>query len=281
MCTHCLDKRDDAWLDAPLRPLLMCGAASACAELLVPALCERRALEPLGLYLQHAPALSDTHLVAVLELTLDERQKAAGHARAAKEAAAAQASAPRKAKKLVPFGAKAPSAAEDAEAAAAVAAEAAEDAQGWDKLLDRLIGAPRNDIFLLQALRSLPLDAALSLLQRLLALLSRYFAEAAAAAVAAAGSGDAAGGAAGGEAGAPSLAQIVGWLNVLIDAHFARFLMHAPCHPLVERLNGLARRHVKACASLKTLKGYLKQASLRSAQPAAPVAQYSVEALDL
>jgi hypothetical protein len=36
------------------------------------------------------------------------------------------------------------------------------------------------------------------------------------------------------------------------------------------------------CSSLKSLKGYLKQTSLvKSALPSRPVAQYSVETLDL
>ena len=43
-----------------------------------------------------------------------------------------------------------------------------------------LISAPRNDIFLLEALRVLPMDHTFSLLQRLLTLLAHWFAEEAA-----------------------------------------------------------------------------------------------------
>ena len=158
----------------------------------------------------------------------------------------------------------------------------------------------------LQALRSLPLDDTVSLLQRLLALLSRYFAlHAADEAPGGSGGGGGGGGAtltatrslsagcngcngsaaaaAAAASGTPSLNQIVGWLNVLIDAHFARLLMHAPCHGLLHSLNGLARRHVKACSSLKGLKGYLKQAT--ESAPGGngwtrPVPQYSIELLE-
>ena len=159
------------------------------------------------------------------------------------------------------------------------------------QLLDRLIGAPRNDVFLLQALRSLPLDDTVSLLQRLLTLLSRYFAplatEGGVGAVpsssALAASRSLSAGSAAAASGAPSLSQIVGWLNVLIDAHFSRLLIHAPCHGLLHSLNGLARRHVKACSSLKGLKGYLMQAT--ESAPGGngrtrPVPQYSQELLE-
>ena len=77
-----------------------------------------------------------------------------------------------------------------------------------------------------------------------------------------------------------SLSQVVGWLNVLIDAHFTRLLMHTPCHGLLQSLNSLARRHVKACSSLKALKGYLKQVTAQSAIPARPLPHYSVEVID-
>lgn len=133
------------------------------------------------------------------------------------------------------------------------------------------------------------MDDTISLLQRLITLLAKYFAPPSAddqfpaangkAAAAAAGVA-AAHGAAGGSA--PNLAQIVGWLNVLIDAHFSRLLMHKPCHGLLTALSDLSRRHVKGCSSLKSLKGYLKQTTLvKSAMPSRPVAQYCVETLDL
>lgn len=111
------------------------------------------------------------------------------------------------------------------------------------------------------------MDDTLSLLQRLVALLSRYFASP---------------GEGGADRDGPSLAQIVGWSNVLLDAHFSQLLMHTPGHALLHGLNGLARRHVKACSSLKGLKGYLSQATSKAALTyTRPVPQYSVEALEL
>ena len=101
----------------------------------------------------------------MLELTLSERQQAAKMAREAKQAQANAAAAPRRAKKIVAFGAKAPSAKDEALAAAKRTEETVAGAANWDDLLDRLICAPRNDVFLLQALRALPMDDTLSLLQ--------------------------------------------------------------------------------------------------------------------
>lgn len=68
------------------------------------------------------------------------------------------------------------------------------------------------------------------LLQRLLTLLAKYFAHGKPGAPSAAGGGEAgedgeAGEAGEGGGGSPSLAQVVGWLNVLLDAHFAKLVM--------------------------------------------------------
>ena len=69
---------------------------------------------------------------------------------------------------------------------------------------------------LLPALRSLPLTETVELLDRLTTALSGY-----------ATGWD---GHAKGKAGSPSLPQVVGWINVLLDAHFAALLMSQPSH---------------------------------------------------
>ena len=79
----------------------------------------------------------------------------------------------------------------------------------------------------------------------------------------------------------PTLAQILGWLNVLLDAHFSQLLLHAPAHELLKRLGTLAARHAQLCASLNTLHGHLAQAVTRHALPARLVSDYSVELSDL
>lgn len=90
----------------------------------------------------------------MLELALRERQAATEAAAAAAEAQASAATAPRKANKITPFGGAARSAAQTASDAvrdaAAAAAAAARKAADWDAMLDRLVSAPRNDIFLLE-----------------------------------------------------------------------------------------------------------------------------------
>ena len=70
---------------------------------------------------------------------------------------------------------------------------------------------------------------------------------------------------------------MVGWINVLLDAHFAALLMSPPSHSLLSTLGHLARRHVQVCSSLKSLKGHLSQASRKSAVPSKPVPAYSIE----
>ena len=107
------------------------------------------------LFLQHTTAVAEDHLVRVLELALRERQSAAKAAKAAADAQRALADAPKAKPKIVPFGKKAPTTAQEGAAVAQAASDAVvaaeAEAKGWDALLDRLIAAPRNDVFLLQA----------------------------------------------------------------------------------------------------------------------------------
>ena len=139
---------------------------------------------------------------------------------------------------------------------------ASEEVAGWEELIDVIIRVPRNDVFLLQVLRPLALPDCVQLLQRLLQLLATH---------AQSWRAD----------GIPSVAQVVAWLNVLIDAHFSQLLVHAPAHALLSRLGKLARRHVQLCSATKILKGHVDQASSRSGLPARPPADYSVELLTL
>ena len=139
----------------------------------------------------------------------------------------------------------------------------AEGESGWEELLDHLICSPRNDVALLQALRWLSLADGLLLFDRLLELLGAYKQRWTP------------------PAGSPSLAQLVGWLNVLLDAHASQLLMHAPALAPLTQLGDLARRHVQLCSSVKALKGHLSQATLHGAQPTRPVPPYSVELITL
>ena len=75
-----------------------------------------------------------------------------------------------------------------------------------------IIRVPRNDVFLLQVLRPLALPDCVQLLQRLLQLLATH---------AQSWRAD----------GIPSVAQVVAWLNVLIDAHFRSFSCMLPPTP--------------------------------------------------
>jgi len=146
-----------------------------------------------------------------------------------------------------------------------------EKKSGWDALLDLLICAPRNDVFLLQALRWLSLADALLLLTRLMGLFSSY-----------SGAWRLSDGARLDESwNTPTIAQLVGWTNVLLDAHASQLLMHAPAHAPLRSLGALARTHVQLCTAMKGLKGYLGQATSKTQQPARPIADYSVELLEM
>lgn len=251
---RCLCKSSTEWLQ-PLRLLLTSGAVTAAVQpQLLPALCEARVLPLLLDFLRYASDLPETQLVQLLQITLCE-------VRATEELkvkVAAQAAA-RKSVPLRPFVSMA---AETAAADAAAEATAAADGQ-WENLLDQLIRAPRNDVLLLQALRALSLPDSVGLLRRLVQLLTRHL-----------GKWEM-------SLETPSLAQVLGWLNVLLDAHFSQLLLHAPAHELLKRLGTLAARHAQLCASLNMLHGHLAQAVTRHALPACLVPDYSVELIDV
>jgi len=152
-------------------------------------------------------------------------------------------------------------------------------------LLDLLVCAPRNDVFLLQALRWLSLEDALVLLSRLLELFSSYAGAWRLAGACASGppldddSSSVRGG--GGGGCTPMLGQLVGWTNVLLDAHASQLLMHAPAHDALQQLGKLARRHVQLCSAMKGLKGYVGQATLKQSRPIRPIPDYSLELLEM
>ena len=113
----------------------------ACPDLL-PTLCAARECSLLLLYVRHAADLDDEILLLLLRLSLREIDRAGDAGVAAL--------------------------AHDNADGAATKALAACGARDWGALLDALICAPRNDVFLLQALRWLALPDALLLLERTL-----------------------------------------------------------------------------------------------------------------
>ncbi|KAL1499543.1 hypothetical protein AB1Y20_011745 [Prymnesium parvum] len=237
VCGRCVGEGSKAWLP-PLGPLLASGVAAAAAcPALLPALVDAKARRLLVLLVRGASDLSEEHTLLVLRLALQQR------------AAAPPPAKPKPA--LVPF-------AEAKEKGGKEGGEGAEEEEGgWEALLDEILAAPRNDVFLLPALRSLPLSETVELLRRLTALLSQH---------AAAWDGE-----------GPSLPHVVGWINVLLDAHFAALLMSPPAHALLRSLNHQVRRHVKVCSTLKNLKGHLAQATQKSSVPSKPIPAYGVE----
>ena len=243
-CERCVRDGRPEWL-LPLRTLLESGAVSAtlCPPLL-PALCLAAPRERRVLPLLCAFV---RHAAEIAEAQLlGILALALRHRRALLDTAAAADA--------------------DADAVAAggggAGTAASEEVAGWEELIDVIIRVPRNDVFLLQVLRPLALPDCVQLLQRLLQLLATH---------AQSWRAD----------GIPSVAQVVAWLNVLIDAHFSQLLVHAPAHALLSRLGKLARRHVQLCSATKILKGHVDQASSRSGLPARPPADYSVELLTL
>mmetsp|Transcript_16137 Transcript_16137/g.52887 ORF Transcript_16137/g.52887 Transcript_16137/m.52887 type:complete len:573 (-) Transcript_16137:305-2023(-) len=247
VCNRCVEAGSARWLRL-LRPLIEAGALSGGAHesQLLAALCDARELEMLLLYVRHSADLDAAGLLALLRLALHERKRVAA------------APPPRPPPKM---------------------------GESWEALLDLLVCAPRNDVFLLQALRWLSLEDALVLLSRLLELFSSYAGAWRLAGACASGppldddSSSVRGG--GGGGCTPMLGQLVGWTNVLLDAHASQLLMHAPAHDALQQLGKLARRHVQLCSAMKGLKGYVGQATLKQSRPIRPIPDYSLELLEM
>lgn len=272
VCERCVHEGSVEWLRL-LKPLIEVGALPSGAQEpnMLQALCAVRELDLLMTYVRHAADLDAANLLLLLRLSLREC------ARASAEAPAAALSAPpARAVPASPCGGSVPSngpAASNGRAAAggSVVAARVPAAEHWGTLLDLLICAPRNDVFLLEALRWLSPSDALLLLSRLLDLFHAY---------AGAWRLDSAAADADGWH-TPAISQLVGWTNVLLDAHASQLLMHTPAHGPLRSLGGLVRRHVQLCGAMKGLKGYLSQATLKQAQPIKPIPDYSVEILEM
>jgi hypothetical protein len=276
VCERCVREGSVEWLRL-LKPLIEAGALPSGAQepSLLQALCAVRELDLLMTYVRHAADLDAANLLMLLRISLRECARAAAEA-----PAAALAALPARATPASLCGDGVPSdgpAAGNGPTQAAghsivtARSHAAARTEGWGVLLDLLICAPRNDVFLLEALRWLSPTDALLLLSRLLELFQAY-----------AGAwrlGSAEADADGWRT--PTISQLVGWTNVLLDAHASQLLMHAPAHGPLRTLGGLVRRHVQLCGAMKGLKGYLSQATLKQAQPIKPIPDYSVEILEM
>jgi hypothetical protein len=267
VCERCVREGSAEWLRL-LKPLIEVGAlpSGSGEPSLLQALCAMRELDLLMAYVRHAADLDAANLLLLLRLTLRE-------CASADAPAAAQSLPPARATPAPPggSGAKGDGPLKCNGRAGPVGVARAPADERWSTLLDLLICAPRNDVFLLEALRWLSPTDALLLLSRLLDLFQAY------AGAWRLGSADA--DAEGWHT--PAISQLVGWTNVLLDAHASQLLMHAPAHGPLRSLGGLVRRHVQLCGAMKGLKGYLSQATLKQAQPIKPIPDYSVEILEM
>ena len=134
------------------------------------------------------------------------------------------------------------------------------------KMLGLIISRPRHDATLLRALRALATDHVTSLLQFLLGIMERWGFEGAqereikgadeetGASTAAAVQGQRA-------QHTPSLAQVLDWTMLLLDAHLARLVVIPSCHGLLRRWVVVVERHEQLALLLAPLKGVLAQLS--------------------
>ena len=142
-------------------------------------------------------------------------------------------------------------------------------AKPLEEMLSLVVSRPRNDVLLLRSIRSLPIVNVVVLLQFFHTCLHQE------------GEGLSAGGgreaqaqgagsdrpkrdrdadgavASDRDGGPPSLAQVLDWMMLLLDAHFASLLVIPSCHSLLRDLSRSVGDHSKVAGLLTPLKGVL------------------------
>ena len=261
--------RDGLW--APLQALLEAGHAPAAhaAPALVEQLLAQRQHAPLRALLAHAPDVGAAELAASLAAALGDGDGAGTQAQ------------------LAPLRAQALAAVEGAERAAreglsdgparlAVArllvAAVEEFPPAQAVLLHAVLAARRDDGAAAAACASLSLEQALALLQHLNRWARLYRGPLSAQP----------GGVVVGVAGVPSLAQVVSWASLALDAHWARLVLHDGAAQLAKQLAKAVKTHVVATAAMTSLEGVVQHLAAGKPLPAPPgtvSSLYSVERL--
>lgn len=138
---------------------------------------------------------------------------------------------------------------DEAEQSASAASASTSLAKPLEEMLWLVVSRPRNDALLLRSLRSLPIVNVVVLLHFFHACLHQEGEGLSA--------GDALDETAGRGGGPPSLAQVLDWTMLLLDAHFASLLVIPSCHSLLRELSRSVGDHSKVAGLLTPLKGVL------------------------
>eukprot|EP00163_Fabomonas_tropica_P007834 TRINITY_DN1748_c0_g1_i1.p1 TRINITY_DN1748_c0_g1~~TRINITY_DN1748_c0_g1_i1.p1 ORF type:complete len:419 (+),score=90.42 TRINITY_DN1748_c0_g1_i1:36-1292(+) len=136
--------------------------------------------------------------------------------------------------------------------------------------LSLVVSVPRNDRFLVSALRTLTLQESLTLMNYLSHWYKRYTNEEAGV-TATRGHGQR----------HPSFFQVLDWATLLIDARFSELILVPECHGFILQLRQLTNANKQMCESVSTLKGFLHELLNGNGVPRAPVADYSLEVFEL
>lgn len=112
-----------------------------------------------------------------------------------------------------------------------------------DYFLCLILSRPRNDALLLRAMRTLPVAQAMALLEFCQRWLEEYFKNTSVALKK--------------TSKAPSYAQVLDWIMLLLDAHFTSLLVIPTCRTMVQELAALIAEHRFLAEKLTPLKGVL------------------------
>eukprot|EP00696_Hemimastix_kukwesjijk_P001383 gnl/Hemi2/11754_TR4034_c0_g1_i1.p1 gnl/Hemi2/11754_TR4034_c0_g1~~gnl/Hemi2/11754_TR4034_c0_g1_i1.p1 ORF type:complete len:739 (+),score=187.30 gnl/Hemi2/11754_TR4034_c0_g1_i1:83-2299(+) len=137
-----------------------------------------------------------------------------------------------------------------------------------DFFLMLIVSAPRNDVFLLSFLKRLSLSEVIILLRFLVKWWSKHESLPPASLKIP-------------DVRTPSFTQVLGWISLVTDSHFAELVLVDDCQQLVKTMQRLGRSQVKLLANLLELKAYLGHFLVGKPIPVTEVPDYSIDILDI
>jgi hypothetical protein len=157
-----------------------------------------------------------------------------------------------------------------AAATTAKPADSAADDVSAEQLVQLVLSAPRSDALLQQQLGQLSTQHVLSLLRVLFSWVERYWLKTDRAVQAES------------RTRCPTFGQVLDWLGLVLDSHYAMLLSLPEAQQLISQLAFLVtQQHVALCERLEPLVGVIKQLQQPQQTPREQVPDYSIEAFAL
>jgi len=141
------------------------------------------------------------------------------------------------------------------------------------KLINQVISAPRNDIFLTYCAKALTREEVLimiTLLQHWLKSHSKNHLQALRKNMSAKKIPR-----------IPSYAQVLDWFCVLMDSHYTDLILSTEYHTSLTGIQSIIQEQIQFCDKVESIQGYLSHYVTKKKIPVATIPDYSIEVIDL